>query len=421
MESTRTSKMEGEDIVCSCVKAQAGVLAHRLDLANQVDKRMKRIGFVSIQHQQGIFADGYDVTPMRTGYEQIIAQRTTAAFATAADQDGVVEKITKHSIQVRYADGTTEIVAIGLYHGIAAGHTYPHTLVTDLKEGQSFKAGDTLSYNSKYFQPDRFNPGQVSWKAGVLCNVAFMEKITTLEDGCEISEEIAKKFNTQSTEIRNVVVEFTQNLNNLVKVGDHVDLETILCTIEDPELANNPLFDDAALDTLRRVESKSPRAKVVGKVSKIEVFYHGDFEDMSESLQAIAKRSDKERKEIADARGEPAFTGEVDFSFRIKGEPIDPDNVAIRIYIDHDVAAGLGDKGVVANQMKTIISGVFKGENTLQTGEPLHLKFANTSVEERMVLSPKQIATTNMLMYALSKHVANVYRGNADARAKRKP
>lgn len=380
---------------------------------------IKRIGFISVQHQQGIFADGYDLTPMRTGYETVVAQRTTSAFATTAEQAGVVESISKHAIKVRYADGTFDTVPLGLYHGIAAGHTYPHTLKTDLKVGQAFNEGDTLSYNSKYFKPDRYTPGQVSWMSGVLCNVAFMEKITTLEDGCEISEDIAKKFNTQSTEIRNVVIEFTQNLNNLVNVGDHVDLETILCTIEDPELANNPLFDDAALDTLRRVEAKSPRAKVVGTVSKIEVYYHGDFEDMSEGLQAIARRSDKERKDVADARGEPAFTGEVDFSFRIKGEPIDPDHVAIRIFIDHDVSAGLGDKGVVANQMKTIISGIFKGENTLESGEPLHLKFANTSVEERMVLSPKLIATTNMLLHSLSKHASNVYRGNTNARAKR--
>lgn len=381
---------------------------------------MKRIGFVSIQHQQGIAADGYEVTPLRTGYEQIIAQRTTSIFASAAEQDGTVEKITKYSIQVRYVDGTVEIFPLGLRHGIAAGHTYPHVLITDLKEGQAFNRGDTLSYNKAYFAKDRYNQGQVSWKAGVLCTVAFVEKITTLEDGCEISEDIARKFNTQSSEPRNVIVEFGQNINNLVKVGDHVDLETILCTIEDPELANNPLFGDAALDTLRRVEAKTPRAKVVGTVSKIEVFYHGDFEDMSESLQRLAKQSDKERKELATAMGEPAFTGEVDFSFRIKGEPIDPDCVAIRIYIDHDVAAGLGDKGVVANQMKTIISGIFKGENTLEDGQPLDMKFANTSVEERMVISPKQIATTNLLLARLSKHVAGVYRGTINARAKRK-
>ncbi|ARV77364.1 RNA polymerase beta subunit [Pseudomonas phage Noxifer] len=382
---------------------------------------MKRIGFVSVQWQQAIFADGYGVQPLRTGEEQVVGQCNTAVFASAADQDGVVEKITKYSIQVRYADGTIEILPLGLRHGIAAGHTYPHTLTTELKEGQAFKTGDTLSYNSKFFEMDRFNPTQVSMKMGVMTTVAFMEKITTLEDGCEISEDIARQFNTQATEIRNVVVRFDQNVDALVKVGDHVDLETILCRIEDPELANNPIFDDVALDTLRRIDAKSPKAGMVGSVSKIEIFYHGDFEDMSESLQGIAKRGDKERKDFAEAMGETPFTGEVDFSFRIKGEPIDPDSLAIRIYIDHDVAAGIGDKGVVANQMKTIISGVFKGDNTLETGENLGLKFATTSVEERMVLSPKLIASTNMYLSALSKHVAAVYRGTANARAKRKP
>lgn len=381
---------------------------------------MKRIGFISIQHQQGIFADGYDVTPLRTGEETIVAERTTAIFATSAEQAGEVIAVSKYAIHVRYADGTEERCPLGLRHGIAAGHTYPHPLVTDLKVGDKFEEGDTLSYNEKFFRPDRYTPGQVSWKAGVLCNVAFIEKITTLEDGCEISEDIAKQFNTQGTEVRTIVVEFGQHVHNLVKVGDRVDLESILCTIEDPELANNPLFNDAALDTLRRVESKTPRAKMVGSVSKIECFYHGDFEDLSENLQVIAKQSDKQRKELATAMGEPAFTGEVDFSFRIKGEAIDPDSMAIRIYIDHDVGCGIGDKLVVANQMKTIVSGVFAGENYLETGEPLHLKFANTSVEERTVLSPPLIATTNALMAALSKHVAAVYRGSANARAKLK-
>jgi hypothetical protein len=381
---------------------------------------MKRIGFVSVQHQQGIFADGYEVQPLRTGKEQTVGQDTTSIFCSSADQDGVVVAITKWSLQVKYLDGTIEIVPLGIRHGIAAGHVYPHPLVTDLKVGQAFSAGDTLSYNDKFFKTDRYNPTQVSWKAGVLCTVAFMEKITTLEDGCEISEATAIKFNTQSSEIRNVIVRFDQNIDSLIKVGDHVDLETILCMIEDPEQANNPIFDDVALDTLRRVEAKSPKAGLVGTVSKIEVYYHGDFEDMSESLQRLAARGDKERKEFAEAMGETPFTGMVDFSFRIKGEPIDPDNVAIRIFIDHDVAAGTGDKGVVANQMKTIISSVFTGENYLaDTLEPLDLKFGNTSVEERMVLSPKLLATTNMNMASLSKHVAAVYRGTANARAKR--
>lgn len=378
---------------------------------------MKRINFVSIQQQQGVFADGYEATPLRTGYEQVVAQRTTSVFATAAEQDGEVLSVNKRSIVVRFKDGQEKRLELGARHGTAAGVTYPHDIVTPLKVGDSFQRGDTLAYNRKFFTMDRMCPGQAVWKAGVMCVTAFIDDIDTLEDGSAISEEVAKKLNTQTTEVKVVQVRFDQNVHDLVQVGDHVDLDTILCTIEDPETAQNTLFGDAALDTLRRLSASTPKAKVVGTVSKIEVFYHGDFEEMSENLQVIAAESDKERKALARALGEKAFTGQVDTSFRVSGKALDPDTLAIKIYIDHDVPAGVGDKGVFGNQMKTVVSRVFTGVHTTEDGTPLGAKFGNASVEQRMVLSPKLIGTTNMLLSVLSKHVAAVYRGTADEKA----
>lgn len=314
---------------------------------------------------------------------------------------------------VKYIDGTEESFPLGLKHGTASGTTYPHDIVTDHKVGDSFKVGDTITYNRKYFKPDRMCPGQVVWKAGVLATVAFIDNIDTLEDGCAISEELAKKFTTQTTEVKTIVVRFDQHVHELVKVGDHVDLDSILCTIEDPETARNALFDDASLDTLRRVSAMTPRAHVVGTVSRIECFYHGDMEDLSENLQVYAMASDKERKRQAKEAGEPAFDGQVDTSFRIRGQSLDPDTMAIRVYIDHDVTAGSGDKGVVANQMKTIISRVYDGINQTVSGIPVDMTFGTTSVEERKVHSPKDIASTNMALSVLSKHLAAVARGEA--------
>ena len=374
----------------------------------------KRINFIAIQQQQGIFADGYDVTPLRTGYEQVVAQRTTSIFASSAPMDGVVTKVGKFGMTVKYLDGTEESFPLGLRHGNATGVTYPHDLVTDLKEGDSFTVGDTISYNRKYFKPDRMTPGQVAWKAGVLATVAFIDNIDTLEDGCAISVDLAKKFTTQTTEVKTIVVRFDQLVHELIKVGDHVDLDSILCTIEDPETARNTLFDDASMDTLRRVSAMTPRAHVVGTVSRIECFYHGDFEDLNENLQVYARASDKERKRQAREAGEAAFDGQVDTSFRIRGQALDPDTMAIRIYIDHDVTAGVGDKGVVANQMKTIISRVYTGMNQTVSGMAIDIFFGTTSVEERIVNSPKDIATTNMGLSLLSKHLAAVARGEAE-------
>lgn len=364
-----------------------------------------------------MFADGYEPTPLRTGYEQVLAHRTTDLFAATAEADGVITEVTKRALVLRHKDGSETRVALGKRFGKAAGVTYPHEVVSDFKKGDKVKTGDVLAYNRKFFTPDTFNPGQVVWKAGAMCRTALIDNIDTLEDGSAISQETAKKMITQTTDVRTIEVRFDQSVSGLVQEGDHVDLETILCTIEDPETADNPLFDDAALDTLRRLSAMTPRAKLTGTVSRVECFYHGEFEELSPSLQALAKASDQERRRQAKATGRPAFTGQVDTSFRIRGNALAPDTLAIQVYIDHDVSASVGDKFVFANQMKTVVSRVMVGQNTTETGESVDAIFGNTSIEDRMVLSPKLMGTTNTLLRVLSKHVAAVYRGEKDGKS----
>lgn len=379
---------------------------------------MKRIGFASIQQQQGLYADGYDLSPVRTGYEQVVGQRTSDIFATAAEQDGEVVDIGKDGITVKYADGEIAAMPLGTIHGSAAGVVYPHALVTNLKKGDKFKRGDTISYNRKYFKTDRYNSSQASLMPGVNGVVVFSDNLDTLEDGSVVSESMALKLNTQTTDVKNVTVRFDQHVKDLVKVGDHLDLNSILCIIEDPETAGNSLFDEASIETLKRLSSATPTAKVVGTVSKIECYYHGDIDDMSDNLHKLAEASDNERAEQARQLGKSAYSGEVDSSFRVKGQALEPDSMVIRVYIDHDIPFGTGDKAVLCNQMKTVISRVMTGENKLEDGTPIDIIFGNTSVEERMVMSPKLIATTSMLLRQLSKHIAGVYRGTVNAKAK---
>jgi hypothetical protein len=379
---------------------------------------MKRIGFASIQQQQGLYADGYDLSPVRTGYEQVVAQRTSSIFATSADEDGEVVSIDKHAVTVKYASGELDSMPLGTIHGSAAGVVYPHALVSDLKKGDKFKRGDTISYNRKYFKKDRYNPTQASLMPGVIGVVVFSDNLDTLEDGSVVSESMAIKLNTQTSDVKNVIVRFDQHVRDLVKEGEHLDLNSILCIIEDPETAGNTLFDEASIETLKRLSAATPTAKVVGTVSRIECFYHGDLDDMSDNLRKLAEKSDEWRAESARQRGRPAHSGEVDSSFRIKGQVLEPDSMVIRIYIDHDIPFGTGDKAVLCNQMKTVISRVMTGVNKLEDDTPIDIIFGNTSVEERMVMSPKLIATTSMLLKQLSKHIAGVYRGTKHAKAK---
>lgn len=372
----------------------------------------KRVNFISIQHGSGISAKGYTPTPLRTGYERVIAQRTDDLFAMTAKQEGKVTKVSKEAISIEYADGSVKHVELGRRFGSAAGTIFPHEVVTDLKVGDTFKEGDAVAYNANFFTPDALNPKEVLWKAGVMCKTAIAESGDTFEDSSVISEKVAGKMATGITKIRNLVFDFDQTVRSLVEVGDIVDPESILCTIEDAVAADNDLFNEDTLDTLRLLSSNTPRAKYAGKVEKIEVFYHGDKEDMSPTVRAIADKADRELAKRSRALGYNVVSGSVDDSIRVDNQPLEMDQLVIKVYVTENVSAGIGDKGVFGNQMKTVFARVMSGVNTTESGEEIDAIFGYQSISNRIVLSPEIMGTTNTLLRVLSKHVAKVYRGS---------
>lgn len=371
----------------------------------------KRVNFISIQQSAGTFAKGYRPTPLRTGYEQVIAHRTDDLYAYTAKGPGKITKLTPKAIAVTYEDGSTKTVELGRRFGIAAGAVMPHDVVTSLKLGDHVEAGDCIAYNTNYFELDKLDRKKAIWKAGVLLKTAIMESADTLEDSSAISERASGLMETKLTEIRSITVSFDQSVRNLLPEGTAVDAESILCTIEDAVSAQNNLLDSDSLDTLRLIASNTPRAKAKGVIEKIEVFYHGDIDDLSPSLQELAQMSDKNRKREARDLGKNYTTGRVDAALRVDGNPLPPDHLVIRVYITKTVAAGVGDKGVFANQMKTIFGRVLAGVNETESGQPIDAIFGYQSISDRIVLSPEIMGTTNTLLKVISQRVVAVYNG----------
>lgn len=285
----------------------------------------------------------------------------------------------------------------------------PHEIVTPLKEGDKVKKGDIVTYNSHYFELDPLDPKQALWKAGALVKTAILESADTLEDSSALSEAAAKRLSTQITKVRDIVVEFGQSVRNLLNVGSEVGAESILCTIEDEVSAQNQLFDDDALDTLKLLSANNPKAKIKGVVEKIEVFYNGELDDLSPSLQDLAQASNRERKREARALGTTYTPGQVDDSLRVNGNSLPNGHALIRVYITADVPSNIGDKFVFGNQMKTVVGRILPGINETESGVPIDAVFGWTSIADRITLSPPLIATTNTLLKVVSKKVADVY------------
>lgn len=371
----------------------------------------KRTNFVSIQNSQGISSVGYQVPPLRTGYDQVVAHRTGDMFAATAEKNGKVLGVTENSILVEYEDGTQVSVELGRRFGKAAGAVVPHMLVTDFKTGDTVKPSDVIAYNKNWFVPDQFNPGNVILKSAVLANYAILESTDTFEDSSVISQSLADRLLTHTTHIRDIVLDFSQTVTGLTNIGQAVDVETILCTIEEAVTANNRLFDAETTASLSLLSSQSPRSKYHGSVERIEVFYNGEIEDMSESLAAITAASDRRRKAYFKSIGKSYISGRVDDSLRLNNNPLLMDQLVIRVYITGPVPVGVGDKGVVANQLKTIFGRIMHGTNETVSGQQIDGFFAYEGIAARIVNSPIDIGTTNTLAAAASLEMAQIYMG----------
>ncbi len=370
----------------------------------------KRTNFVSVQHSHGIPCDNYVVSPVRTGFEETIAHKVGEGFASTARLNGKVVKIRNNGIVVEYADGSIQGYEIGRRFGNVSGMTIPHDLTTSFKEGDTFQAGDVLTYHKGFFKPDRFNPKQVRWMNGTVCKVALLESRQTHEDACSLSRKFADTFGTRMTAVKRIVVNFDQHVHNLVKTGDHVTYSDTLCMIEDSVGTDTSLFTDATLNTLKALSGQSPRAKVTGVVDHVEVFYHGDKEDMSESLRTLADASDRRMADRRRSAGKTAFTGQVDEGYRIEGEPLLLDTAVIVIYITHGVGAGVGDKFVFGNQLKTVASEVMDYSVTTQSGQEIDAIFGAKSIFDRIVASPFLIGTTTTLLGVIGKNTAKIFK-----------
>lgn len=372
----------------------------------------KRINFITVQHGHGISTEGSEVQGARTGVERVIASRMGPEFAVTADEAGEVTELAADSIAVTYKNGDVKKYPLGLIHTNAEGTLYPQTLKSGLKLGDKVAKFDVVTYNSGFFKPSLLDARRVDYMNGCIGRIALREATYTVEDSSSLSVKFAMRMSTLVSKLKTVQVDFSEGVNELVKVGDKVDLDTILCTIEGAVSAAAGLYDDNTRETLRRWSAMTPRAKAVGVVAKIEVYYNGEIDDMSDSLQKIVAESEKERRRSAKRLGKEYTTGLIGRSVRIDGHTLEVNQAMIMVYITTPVGMGVGDKLVFANQMKSTVGEILFGDNTTLEGETIDGIFGAKSFIDRIATSPFAIGSTNTALRYIGESAYEMYFGD---------
>lgn len=348
--------------------------------------------------------------PLRTGYDNIIPHRVGSLFASMAQDNGKVVSITNFEMIVAYNNKEVAKIPLGRQYGQDGGLTVPHLLKTDLKIGDTFKKGDALAYNVTYFDKDPINPKGITLKMAILANVAILENSYTLEDGSMVTEKLSEKLTSYQTKVKSIWLNFDQTIHQLVKPGQAIKSDEILCIIEDAVTSRGGLFDEKSVELLKQLAAKSPKAKMNGTVEKIEVFYNGNKDDMTPSLKELVNKTDKLMVEMSKVKGNKGHTGKVHGNFLVEGRAIEANQLVIKVYITGPNGAYSGDKIVVANQMKSTIGSVLKDSPVTENGEEIDAVFGARSINARIVNSPYIMGTTNTLLVEVGKLAYQMYK-----------
>ena len=371
----------------------------------------KRINFVNIQNSHTISSKGYMQPIIRTGFEYIMPYKVGSLYCTIAKDNGDVVGKTDKLLTVKYENGEVEGIPLGNRYGRMEGTVYPHSLVTELNVGDKFKKNDYLAYNENFFERDWLDPSRLIMKFGRNITVALTMNEEVFEDSSAISSELSKQMTTTVVKERIFIFEFNKNIVNILPEGTAVEPNTVLFTVVD-ENTDYSNLSESTIEMLQNLASLSPKAKVYGVIDRYEVKYNGDVSDMSPSIRRLVNRLDKLAHEETKGTEYEITSNRVTSEYRSEGKNLNVNTLELKVFIRIDVAAAVGDKGVFANQMKSIVSDVYTSTVTTESGTRVDAMFSYKGILNRIVNSPILIGTTSRLIKHVSKKAAEVYFNN---------
>ena len=383
----------------------------------------KRFSFLNIHLSHYVATQENSLPRMRTGYERVVAHRCKLPFAYAAEFDGVIESVDEeaHVLVVSYPKQKKKVaVEFGeLYTNNGGGGFYctQRIVVNGFKAKDKVKQGDIIIYNDQFFQADPMSK-QVDSMFGKLVNVALIDAASTVEDSNIISENLAKALSFQPVHPRDIIITKQTNIHKYAAVGTQVSNTDPLMVFDQSEMSEDMFgkIDDETAVLLSNVNRQTPKAKFSGKIVKIDAFYLGSTEGMSNSarnlVNAINRDKTKKYQQAKDTASSSNFYPATDIkqSTRIGTTVLDENTLIIRFYIQQETICASGDKAELDSSLKTVCSSVApEGWETEDGSTVCDVLFSQLSQAKRLISSPILTGIGNRCLEKIEKDVLNMY------------
>lgn len=366
----------------------------------------KRANFTSIQNTHTVPVSGSIQPYLRTGYDYVLPYRVSDRFAYIAEEDGVVKSRTRKVITIQYKDRVVRKRIDTRYSKIEAEVSYPSNITTHLNKGDKVTKGSVVYYNTDFFEIDFMDETRIIYKQGINVLTALLENNQTYEDATALSSKVTKQLASTISKVKTFTVKFDQDIHDMVPIDTAVEPTDPLFVLEDT--VGDSTLSSKDISRLKKLTGSAPKAKYKGTVTKIDVKYKGDIEEMSKSLMTLCTQANKDTKTLT---GE-SIPNRVGPNYSLHGRVIPENSVIITYYITMDQSASVGDKGVLSNQLKTTIAEVMPYEVTTEPGEQVGCVFGYRAMQARVVLSPEIIGTTNRLLDHIGKQAVKLFNLN---------
>jgi hypothetical protein len=381
----------------------------------------KRANMVAIQSQHIMPCEKYEVGRCRTGFEAVLAHRTSSIFASVAEQDGTVADIdTKLNLMtIRYKDNSTDVIDFSTKYSESAGTNITQKLILNnayAKIGSKFTKDTILAYNPDYFEQDGNVPSQVNWKIGVFGNVALCEVDGTLDDACIISSQLSKKLSILPVHKRAISLAPNTQIFRVASVGTHIQSIDPIMSFEEIDFdANNYNVSEAELELFEKLDRKLPKAGYTGTIVDIEIFYNVNPSEMHPSLRELVKTLNK-TKELKHNKSKGTKSS-LDFlppmqlpvTTKFKNISFKSPTVAIVFYIQDEYGAEVGDKIIFGTSLKSVVSSILSDPITTESGTTVDALFSSEGIFNRIVTSPFIIGCTERIMEKLENNILDIY------------
>ena len=376
--------------------------------------------------QSGHMIATEDAAPVliSNGVDEIVPSYLTDEFSVVADDDGKVIDMNDQYMIIEYKDKKKKAINIAPKYSFNSGSGFyvNNKLKTTFQVNDKFQKGDILAYHEKFFH--KGTDGVVRYCMGPIAKVAFTDTYSTYEDAGLITRKMSKRLGTSLTMCQQIKISATDQIDQIVKVGDVVEIGDPLVTFGLGDTGDKSV--DKFLQAFGNNSNdfkRTKNAKSAGTVVAVKMYTNKALTSLSPSLFELLNehfKENKKRRKILDKYDSSSSPYKLDTLYDYAVEPIKASSikgintdVLIEVYIEHADEVSVGDKLAVYAASKQIISEVIpEGMEPFSESNPneeISIFVSSTSVLRRMIPSIMIIGGANKVLINLKEKIRELY------------